>query len=150
MPVALDERLCSSYVIVTPEVERTRAYRCVDMACRVWTPRALRAQGLVADAERIESLGPVVDEQTAYAGANADASASSAAYTNATAYAASRAHADAYAAAAARARASAAYAAYAASAADANAAAYATARSEAIALLLELCETGRQRDEADR
>jgi hypothetical protein len=112
MPVALDERLCAAHVVVTPEIERTRAYRCADMACRVWAPRALRAAGLVADAERLESLAPVVDEQTA-----ADA-----AY--AYAYATDAAAADV-----------ATHAAYAAYAAD--------ARGEAIALLLELCETGR-------
>jgi hypothetical protein len=165
MPVALDERLCVSYIVVTPEIERKRAYRCADMACRVWTPRALRAQGLVADAERLEALAPVVDEQTAaaaydataYAASAAAAASASAAY-DATGYVASAAYAaTAYAAsAAAYDAASAAYdaigyvasTAYDATAAAAYAAsAAADARSEAIALLLELCEMGRVSEE---
>jgi hypothetical protein len=158
MPVALDERLCASSVVATPEVERKRAYRCADMACRVWAPRALRAAGRMSDAERLESLAQVVDEQTAadaYAAAlgardafvalvgvvvgAADVGAAADVAYAITGHAAYAGHAAAHVAdraapRAARARAvvdAAGYAGHAVGVAH---------RSEAIALLLELCE----------
>lgn len=51
----------------SPEVELRRSYMALDWYCRVSTPAWLRAAGLVAEAEAVEALAPIVDGATASA-----------------------------------------------------------------------------------
>jgi len=53
------------------EIERQRAYRFADWAVREITPIALREVGLGDSAAKLESLPPVVDQQTSYAAVDA-------------------------------------------------------------------------------
>ncbi len=64
-----------------PHLERRRIYRVADMACRVWAPRALRAAGLVSDADELEALEPVADVGSAEAAWSRCRSAAYAAHT---------------------------------------------------------------------
>ena len=47
--------------------EQRRMFRCVDMAVRVWAPRALDAAGLYKHAQQLRALAPVVDKRTNWA-----------------------------------------------------------------------------------
>jgi len=96
-----------------PAIEQQRAYRFADWAVRQITPIALRAAGMGDHASKLESLSPVVDQQTADATAAASYAANAADAADA-AHAAARAASYAAACAAARA------ASYAANAADAE------------------------------
>jgi hypothetical protein len=74
---------------LTKAVELKRAFYLADSAVRVFAPLALRAAGLTKEAEKLESLSPLVDEVTARAAYSAAYSAARAAYS--AAYSAARA-----------------------------------------------------------
>ena len=130
-------------------LEQRRAFRCADMAVRVWAPRELRARGFDGHARTLESLRPIVDVRTTQVGRAAAAAAAAYSASAAAAEAAFAASNAAHAADAAFERSvfPAADAAYAASnaahAADAaferSVFAAADAYSELLALILELC-----------
>jgi SWI/SNF-related matrix-associated actin-dependent regulator 1 of chromatin subfamily A len=140
--LALAERVLAADTSL--ESERRRAFMCADAAVRTFAVVALRSAKLDAEADKLASLPPIVDEQSAadaaYAADAADAAyaadAADAAYA---AYAAADAAAYANAADAAAARAAAnaaantAYAAYAADAAADAARAARAARADAAA-----------------
>lgn len=142
------------------ELSLRRGHRCADFAVRVLAPRAFRFAGLDAEAPRLEALAPVVDEGTARAAALAAEAGWGVAQTaEATRAAEAVARALGWAAKAARAAAAqmAAQTAVAATrvlgwvaARAALAGAQSEVRAEALGLILELCEMGREEPETCR